>query len=301
MKIAIHGRNFNESARPFIESMFDELARREIDVQLSKSFRNFLDQNNISHHSTLVYENPEQLYDARLVVSMGGDGTLLETISHVGNREIPTIGINVGRLGFLATVSPERISDMISALDNGQFRIDERTLVEIESNIDLFDGLNFGLNDFTITKTDTSSMITVHTYLNEEFLNSYWADGLIISTPTGSTGYSLSCGGPVLVPHSQNFIVTPISPHNLNVRPLVVEDTAVIKLEVKSRSNNFLVSYSLIFLYRVRSEIPSSLAAIFLLPLYFSRAFFIISISLSESESDSSIISSVSCISFRAW
>lgn len=131
---------------------------------------------------------------------------------------------------------------MIAALENSQFRIDERTLVEVESNIDLFDGLNFGLNDFTITKTDTSSMITVHTYLNEEFLNSYWADGLIVSTPTGSTGYSLSCGGPVLMPHSQNFIVTPISPHNLNVRPLVVEDTAVIRLEVKSRSSNFLVS-----------------------------------------------------------
>lgn len=240
MKIAIHGRNFNESARPFIESMFNELARREVDVQLSHAFRTFLDQQGIQHQTTLVYEKPEELYDARLVVSMGGDGTLLETISHVGAREIPAIGVNVGRLGFLATVSPERISDMITALDNGQFRIDERTLVALDA--DLFDGLNFGLNDFTITKTDTSSMITVHTYLNDEFLNSYWADGLIISTPTGSTGYSLSCGGPVLVPHSQNFIVTPISPHNLNVRPLVLEDTAVLRLEVKSRSNNFLIS-----------------------------------------------------------
>jgi NAD+ kinase len=242
MKIAIHGRNFNESARPFIENMFDELSRRKVEVQLSSAFRAFLDKAGISHYSELVYEKPEELFDARLIVSMGGDGTLLETVSHVGKRQIPAIGINVGRLGFLATVPPERISDMIAALENSQFRIDERTLVEVESNIDLFDGLNFGLNDFTITKTDTSSMITVHTYLNDEFLNSYWADGLIVSTPTGSTGYSLSCGGPVLVPHSQNFIVTPISPHNLNVRPLVVEDTAVIRLEVKSRSSNFLVS-----------------------------------------------------------
>jgi len=242
MKIAIHGRNFNESARPFIENMFNELVRRGIEVQLSKTFRTFLDQVGIVHFSELVYEKPEELFDARLIVSMGGDGTLLETISHVGRRQIPAIGINVGRLGFLATVSPERIEDMISALENGQFRVDQRTLVAIESNLDLFDGLNFGLNDFTITKTDTSSMITVHTYLNREFLNSYWADGLIVSTPTGSTGYSLSCGGPVLMPHSQNFIITPISPHNLNVRPLIVEDTAVIKLEVKSRSNNFLVS-----------------------------------------------------------
>ncbi|NIJ56029.1 NAD kinase [Dyadobacter arcticus] len=242
MKIAIHGRNFNESARPFIENMFNELHSRKIEVQLSRPFRTFLDQTGISHFSDLVYEVPEELFDARLVVSMGGDGTLLETVSHVGRRQIPVIGINVGRLGFLATVSPDRIADMIAALETSQFRIDERTLVSIESNIDLFEGLNFGLNDFTITKTDTSSMITVHTYLNQEFLNSYWADGLIISTPTGSTGYSLSCGGPVLVPHSQNFIITPISPHNLNVRPLVLEDTAVIRLEVKSRSNNFLVS-----------------------------------------------------------
>jgi NAD+ kinase len=242
MKIAIHGRNFNESARPFIENMFSELSRKKVDVQLSRSFRTFLDQTGISHYSGLVYEKPEELFDAGLVVSMGGDGTLLETISHIGKRQIPTIGVNVGRLGFLATVSPERIADMITALENNQFRIDERTLVEVESNIDLFEGLNFGLNDFTITKTDTSSMITVHTYLNQEFLNSYWADGLIVSTPTGSTGYSLSCGGPVLMPHSQNFIITPISPHNLNVRPLIVEDTAVVKLEVRSRSNNFLVS-----------------------------------------------------------
>jgi NAD+ kinase len=241
MKIAIHGRNFNESARPFIENMFNELAKREIDVSLSPAFRTFLDEQGIAHKTSLIYEKPEDLEGTRLVVSMGGDGTLLETISHVGEKEIPAIGINVGRLGFLATVPPDRISDMITALDNGQYRIDERTLVAID-NADLFDGVNFGLNDFTITKTDTSSMITVHTYLNDEFLNSYWADGLIISTPTGSTGYSLSCGGPVLVPHSQNFIVTPISPHNLNVRPLVVEDTAVLRLEVKSRSNNFLIS-----------------------------------------------------------
>ncbi|MCF2445807.1 NAD kinase [Dyadobacter sp. CY345] len=242
MKIAIHGRNFTESARPYIESMFGELSRRKIDVQLSATFRSFLDEQNIQHCSHMVYGNPNELCDARFVVSMGGDGTLLETISHVGKRRIPVIGINVGRLGFLATVSPERISDMIEALENNQYKIDERTLVKVESNIDLFEGRNFGLNDFTITKTDTASMITVHTYLNDEFLNSYWADGLIISTPTGSTGYSLSCGGPVLVPHSQNFIITPVSPHNLNVRPLVVEDSSVIRLEVKSRSNNFLVS-----------------------------------------------------------
>ncbi len=242
MKIAFHGRNFNDSARPFIENMFSELAHRKIEVVLSATFREFLDKNHVQHHSEQTYVNSDELTTARLAVSMGGDGTLLETISHIGKKQIPTIGINVGRLGFLATVPPDRITDMITSLEAGQFKIDERSLVSVESNVPLFNGVNFGLNDFTITKTDTSSMITVHTYLNEEFLNSYWADGLIVSTPTGSTGYSLSCGGPVLVPNSGNFIITPISPHNLNVRPLVVEDNAVLRFEVKSRSSNFLVS-----------------------------------------------------------
>ncbi|GAB2766793.1 NAD kinase [Rhabdobacter roseus] len=242
MKIALHGRNFNAAARPFIQAMFDELARRRIEVQLSAPFRQFLDQSDVQHHTSLVYDAPADLFDARLIVSMGGDGTLLETVSLVGARQIPAIGINVGRLGFLATVPPERIPDMIRALEAGKYRIDERSMLTLESDTDLFDGLNFGLNDFAITKTDTSSMITVHAYLNGQFLNSYWADGLIISTPTGSTGYSLSCGGPVLVPHSQNFILTPVSPHNLNVRPLVVEDTSVLSFEVKSRSNSFLLS-----------------------------------------------------------
>ncbi len=242
MKIAVHGRTFSESARPFIQAMFNDLRERNSEVQIFEPFRHFLDSMQVLHFSEKMYNSADELFDARLVVSMGGDGTLLEAVSLVGARQIPVVGINVGRLGFLATVPPERIPDMISALEEFKFRIDERSMVIIESDVDLFDGLNFGLNDFTITKTDTSSMITVHAYLNDEFLNSYWADGLIVSTPTGSTGYSLSCGGPVLVPHSQNFILTPVSPHNLNVRPLVVEDTSVLSFEVKSRSNNFMVS-----------------------------------------------------------
>jgi NAD+ kinase len=242
MKIAVHGRSFSESARPFIQGMFDELRERPIEVQLFAPFRHFLDIMQVRHYSTQTYSSATDLYDARLVVSLGGDGTLLETVSLVGARQIAVIGINVGRLGFLATVPPERIADMITALEDGKYRIDERSMLVLESDTDIFDGQNFGLNDFTITKTDTSSMITVHSYLNGDFLNSYWADGLIVSTPTGSTGYSLSCGGPVLVPHSQNFILTPVSPHNLNVRPLVVEDTSVMSFEVKSRSNSFLVS-----------------------------------------------------------
>lgn len=243
MKIAVHGKSFTDATKPFIQGMFDELAARRIDAVISDDFLNVLISSGISFTPHGTFSSSAELPPARLVVSLGGDGTLLETVALVGPRQIPVIGVNVGRLGFLATIAPERIKEMIQALENGKYRIETRSILEVEaSNIHLFQGVNFGLNDFAITKTDSSSMITVHSYLNGDFLNSYWADGLIVSTPTGSTGYSLSCGGPVLVPGSRNFIVTPVSPHNLNVRPLVVEDTAVLSFEVKSRSNNFLLS-----------------------------------------------------------
>ncbi|GAB3313687.1 NAD kinase [Larkinella ripae] len=245
MKIAIHGRNVVELATPFIQSMFDELARRQIEVQLSEIYRLFLDSAGINHHTTSTYSSYQTIFDADFAFSLGGDGTLLEVLTHVGPRNIPIVGINIGRLGFLTTISPENpesLPKLLQALDRGEYRLDERTLVNLQSDEDLFDGVPFGLNDVTITKTETSSMITVHTYLNGDFLNSYWADGLIISTATGSTGYSLSCGGPLLLPHNSNFIVTPISPHNLNVRPMVVPDSSQLSFEVESRSNTFLVS-----------------------------------------------------------
>ena len=243
MRVAVHGKPFAETAKPFIQEMFDEMEARQIGVLISSGFEKVLTASGISFSATKIFEHPSELAGARLVVSLGGDGTLLEAVSLIGARQIPVIGVNVGRLGFLATVAPERIKDMIQALETGHYRIETRSILEAEaSNMEVFGGVNFALNDFAITKTDTSSMITVHSYLNGEFLNSYWADGLIVSTPTGSTGYSLSCGGPVLVPNSRSLIVTPVSPHNLNVRPLVVEDSSVLSFEVKSRSNNFMLS-----------------------------------------------------------
>lgn len=242
MKIAIHGRNFTEAARPFIQTMFNELARQNHSVQLSTIYRGILDSIGVEHGVEQGYDTEQNLFDADFIFSLGGDGTLLEAVTHVGKRETPIVGINVGRLGFLATIPPSGIPSMLQRIEEGNFSLDKRSLVSLESDNKLFGDLNFGLNDITITKTDTSSMITVHSYMNEEFLNSYWADGLIVSTPTGSTGYSLSCGGPVLVPHSKNFIVTPISPHNLNVRPMVVEDSCVLKFEISSRSGSFLVA-----------------------------------------------------------
>ena len=203
MKIAIHGRNLPESARPYIQSMFDELARRQTELIISKDYREYLDTAGVVHYSQATYTVEDGLADADFIFSLGGDGTLLDAVTHVGARQIPIIGINIGRLGFLATVAPASVRLMIDALFNEQYTIDERTLVGVRSSADIFGQLPFGLNDFTITRTQTSSMITVHTYLDGEFLNSYWADGLIVSTPSGSTGYSLSCGGPVLLPQNQ--------------------------------------------------------------------------------------------------
>lgn len=242
MKLAIHGRNFPEPARSIVQRMFDELAAQHVEVQLSQVYRQYLDDAGIFHHTELVYHVPEGLFDADFAISVGGDGTLLDVVTHVGARQIPIVGINTGRLGFLATTSPDGIAPMLQSLLNNQFTIDERSLVSVQSDGDIFNGLPFGLNDFTITKTESSSMITVHTYLDGEFLNSYWADGLIVSTPTGSTGYSLSCGGPVLLPQTNNFIITPISPHNLNVRPMLVMDTCQFSFQVESRSGNFLIA-----------------------------------------------------------
>ncbi len=242
MKIAIHGRNFPESARPYIQSMFEELSRRQTEIIISQGYREYLDNANVAHYSQATYTVEEGVADADFIFSLGGDGTLLDAVTHVGSRQIPIIGINIGRLGFLATVAPASVRLMIDALFNGQYSIDERTLVNVRSSTDIFGNLPFGLNDFTITRTQTSSMITVHSYLDGEFLNSYWADGLIISTPSGSTGYSLSCGGPVLLPQTESLIITPISPHNLNVRPMVVMDTCQLSFEVESRSGNFLAA-----------------------------------------------------------
>jgi NAD+ kinase len=242
MKIAIHGRNFNEDVKPHIEALFATLAQREAEVQISDQFASFLEKNGIRTGRLQRFSHYRHIFDADFMISIGGDGTLLETVAYVGARETPILGINTGRLGFLATTAPGQITDAVSSLYNNYFTLEERSLIHLDTDRELFDGLSFGLNEFTITKRDTASMIVVHTYIDGEYLNSYWADGLIVATPTGSTGYSLSCGGPVVLPQSGNFIISPVSPHNLNVRPLVVSDNSVISFEIQGRSKNYLVS-----------------------------------------------------------
>lgn len=242
MKIAIHGRKIDGKSRPYIQQLLECVREKGSEIVVSSAFLKNLKETGLSLEENDSFDGKSGLEDVDFVFSVGGDGTLLETVSYVGELELPIVAINTGRLGFLATISKEMIPQAVQALYQNEFSFEYRTLLKVHSDKDIFNGKNFGLNDFTILKKDTSSMITVHAYIDGEYLNSYWADGLIVATPTGSTGYSLSCGGPVVLPQSNNFIVTPVSPHNLTVRPMVVSDNSVISFEIEGRSKNFLVS-----------------------------------------------------------
>lgn len=184
----------------------------------------------------------EELKDQgiNMIISAGGDGTMLKAAAFVGNTGIPLLGFNLGRMGFLAVVEKDAIRQMINTLEKGEYHIENRATLQLISNPVIFQPGAFALNDFTILKRDNSSMIRIHTILNGEYLNTYWADGIILATPTGSTGYSLSCGGPIVFPQSGNFVLTPIAPHNLNVRPVVISDDSVLEFRVEGRSENFL-------------------------------------------------------------
>lgn len=243
MRIAIYGRTFNNTVLPLVQEVFDSIADHNADIFVYHEYFDFIEDKldlpkNIESFdkNTLVASNVDVL------VSLGGDGTLLDTLTLVRNSGIPVIGINFGRLGFLASINKEGIKSAIDALIKKEFTLDKRRLLNIESANGLFDGENFALNDITIHRRDNSAMMIIHAYMNGDFINSYWADGLIIATPTGSTAYSLSCGGPIIFPGSENFVITPVAPHNLNVRPLLVPDNVSLMFEVEARSTKFLVS-----------------------------------------------------------
>ncbi|UJP66300.1 NAD kinase [Mongoliitalea daihaiensis] len=242
MKILLHGIGFTKEFLPYVEQLIVTLQSHQFTVYFTESFSKSLKKHAVKQAPNTIVVSSSELSGIDFAVSVGGDGTLLDTVSLIGALEIPIIGINTGRLGFLATVAKENLEQAIQDLALGHYTIESRTLVCIESNRPLLNGLNFGLNEFTIHKRDTSSMITVHTYINGQYLNSYWADGLIVATPTGSTGYSLSCGGPLITPGAKNFVITPVSPHNLNVRPIIVPDDSEITFTIEGRSEKFLVS-----------------------------------------------------------
>lgn len=243
MKIAVYGRPVNNTQASFAEHVLKVLADAGCKVMVHKRYHEFLSsQVNISQSIPQFETHQDLIGNADFLFSIGGDGTLLDTVLLVKDSKIPIVGVNAGRLGFLSSISRENVEHAVDNLSKGHYGVDPRTLLRVESNHPLFDSDNIALNDFTIHKNETSSMIKIHTYLNGEYLNTYWADGLIISTPTGSTGYSLSCGGPIIVPQSESFVITPIAPHNLNVRPIIVSDKNVISLEVEGRSQHFMVT-----------------------------------------------------------
>ncbi|MEM9326916.1 MAG: NAD kinase [Bacteroidota bacterium] len=238
-RIAIHGREVSEEVEPYVLEVISVLRDHDVEIFVSDSFCATKYRHLFQGVPRFTEVKDRDEYDAFL--SLGGDGTFLETLTYVGATEIPVLGINMGRLGFLAHISREDIRPALSRLFSDQFSCEARSMVSLESSEKLFDK-SFGLNEIAILRKDTSSMISVKAYINENYLATYWADGLMVSTPTGSTGYSLSCGGPIVMPESGNFIITPVSPHNLNVRPLVLSDDCTLRFEVDSRGANFLVS-----------------------------------------------------------
>jgi NAD+ kinase len=243
MKVAVYGKQFQPEVAPFVHELFVELEKANMEVLVYEPFYNFLSQQIKLNLFLGTYNSYEELKEnIDLFISVGGDGTILDATTLIRDTKIPIIGVNTGRLGFLADVAKDQIPKTIKQLVNKHYRIDQRTLIRLETEQEIFEGLNFALNEVVISRKDTTSMITITTYINDQYLNSYWADGLIISTPTGSTGYSLSCGGPIVMPASENFIITPIAPHNLNVRPLVISDKYEIKVKVEGRANQFLVA-----------------------------------------------------------
>lgn len=243
MKIAIYGREFNNSVLPYVQEVFDALQHYNVHVLVYSNYKKFIEKKVKLHTSVQTFSTHAELSgEADVLLSLGGDGTLLDTLSLVRDSGLPVIGINFGRLGFLASINKNEIKNAIEALLNKQYSLDKRSLISLTSKQDLFGEENFALNDITIHRRDNSAMMIIHAYMNGDFVNSYWADGLIIATPTGSTAYSLSCGGPIIFPSSQNFVITPVAPHNLNVRPVVISDDASLTFEVEARSAKFLVS-----------------------------------------------------------
>ena len=242
MKVALHGLVLKAELFSKVQSLFNELTKHQFEIFVTEQFDRQLRMVGYKGLNYWVLESREDMSSMDFVISIGGDGTLLDAVCQIGDLEVPILGLNTGRLGFLATAATEKISEAITDLATDNYQVESRTLISLHSHRKLFNGLNFGLNEFNIHKRDTSSMITVHTYIDGKYLNSYWADGLIVSTPTGSTGYSLSCGGPLISPEAKNLVITPVSPHNLNVRPIIVSDESEISFEIEGRAEKFLIS-----------------------------------------------------------
>lgn len=242
MTIAVYARNTKDNYPDYLENLLALSISENFKVIVFKPYLDFLNSTLNKSFTLNTYSNSEELIaKADYVISLGGDGTMLETLEYVRKSGIPVLGVNTGRLGFLATVYKEDFKKSIQLLIKEKFTLDKRELIELDKTT-CFNEVNYALNEFTIHKKESSAMINIDTYVDGIFLNSYFADGLIVSTPTGSTAYSLSCGGPIMVPDSDNFIITPIAPHNLNVRPIVISNNKTLSFKVSGRSDSFNVS-----------------------------------------------------------
>lgn len=241
MKAAIYSRLLDDEQHDKAQLFFDELAKQKIQPVIFQQFYEQIKDRLRLPQDSATFALSEDLHeDIEFIISLGGDGTLLDTITLVRDKNISVMGINFGRLGFLASIGQEEIKTAVQAVAKRSFIVDKRTMIHLDADLPLFGNVPYALNEFAIHKRDTAAMIKIHTYLNGEFLNTYWADGLIVATPTGSTGYSLSCGGPIVFPDSGSFVITPVAPHNLNVRSIIIPDDNVISFEVESRSENII-------------------------------------------------------------
>ena len=242
MRVAVYSQVVKPQDTALISVLFAALQRHRINTYVHVPYLAALREAAIETGDVGSFEGhlDFRVKHFDFVITLGGDGTILTAATLVRDSGVPIVGINLGRLGFLASIEKSMIDETVALLKRGHYDVSEREMLELVSDEALFGEVNFALNDFTLLKRDTSSMITIHTYVNGDYLNSYWADGLIVATPTGSTGYSLSCGGPIVFPGSGNFVITPVAPHNLNVRPIVISDDSVVSFEVEGRADNFL-------------------------------------------------------------
>jgi len=245
MKFAIYAQTYKPSYKQIVEKLVRSIRANHGEILFEKPFYEMLKQNEVLDYDYETFEDYNDLDETtHFFVSIGGDGTMLRAANFVKNKNIPLIGVNAGRLGFLANVQENAIEFLIPLLFSNQYTLSRRTLLQLNKpSVEHTNfKVNFALNEITVARKNTTSMITVDTYIDDEFLATYWADGLIISTPTGSTGYNLSCGGPIIAPSSNCLVITPIAPHNLTTRPLIVSDRSKIRMKIQSRENEFLLS-----------------------------------------------------------
>ncbi len=254
LRIAVYSKGFRPQDLPYLEQLLKAAVAHGVQLAFFQpwmdALRAYLDREEKeipglfgkSEGAMRFFTSHEELMGGRydFLMTLGGDGTILSAVALVRSSGIPIVGINLGRMGFLASIEKRHMAKAVEQLVAGRYRIEERSLLELQTEPGLFGDFPYALNDFTLLKFASASMITVHTYLNGTFLNTYWADGLIVATPTGSTGYSLSCGGPIVFPDTGNFVVTPVAPHNLNVRPIVISDESVLRFEFEGRSRDYL-------------------------------------------------------------